>query len=265
VQRWITGREFDVFHGSHDGYERLANPVTHERWVINFKSGVWLVRDLANGTGEHELDIAWHLAPEILQGAASDPPYGSAGVTILPADEGAWTPSRKQEWWSPAYGRKVPGSTVHQNFHGELPAELANVFSTDTAVRETVSFRRLESDNNNLVAYQYTTESAQYWAIFAPAGMPWFVAEWNSDADLLCCVVIEGELQALMLCNGTYIERRNQRILSSTRPLSWCELVRRGADYEVASPERDYVTLQVGSDAGEPVSATTPSSERLDQ
>lgn len=33
VERWITGRQFDVFQGSHNGYERLANPVTHERWI----------------------------------------------------------------------------------------------------------------------------------------------------------------------------------------------------------------------------------------
>jgi len=265
VQRWITGREFDVFHAGHNGYERLANPVTHERWIVNFKRGVWLLRDVAHGSGEHELDIAWHLAPEIPEDAAlTGAPYGSASVMILPSEERAWTASGKQEWWSPAYGRKVPGTTLHQTFHGALPAELANILNTDTAVKEPASFRRPETDNKNLIAYEYTSGSTQYWAMFAPGGAPWLVAEWSSDADLLCAVVVEGEPQAILLCNGTYVDRRNQRILSSARPVSWCELVRRGADYEVDSPERDFVTLQPGSDAGEPVSAIQ-SSERLEQ
>ena len=55
VHRWHEGREFTLFHGSHDGYQRLTNPVTHSRWIIAWSDGVWLVRDLASGEGAHKL------------------------------------------------------------------------------------------------------------------------------------------------------------------------------------------------------------------
>jgi hypothetical protein len=78
-------------------------------------------------------------------------------------------------------------------------------------------------------------------------------------------VLIEGELHAIMLCNGTYLEYRNQRILSSAQPVSWCELARRGSEFELTSPERDLVTLHAALDREEPLSEAIQSSERLEQ
>jgi hypothetical protein len=49
AEGWISGKTFDLFVGSHDGYSRLANPVFHRRFVFALKSGFCLVRDLALG------------------------------------------------------------------------------------------------------------------------------------------------------------------------------------------------------------------------
>ena len=65
TEQWITGKDFDLFVGSHDGYTRLASPVVHRRWIVSLKSGLFLVRDFACGSGRHRLDISWHLGPEM--------------------------------------------------------------------------------------------------------------------------------------------------------------------------------------------------------
>jgi hypothetical protein len=93
VEQWITGETFDLFVGSHDGYNRLASPAVHQRWVFALKSGLFLVRDLARGAGEHRLDISWHLGPEMqmhvenvfrVRGTAS-------GLAVLCADKHGWS------------------------------------------------------------------------------------------------------------------------------------------------------------------------------
>ena len=65
TEGWITGENFDFFVGSHDGYSLLENPAIHRRWVFFRKPRFWLVRDLMLGTGKHQLDLRWHLNPEL--------------------------------------------------------------------------------------------------------------------------------------------------------------------------------------------------------
>ena len=65
AEKWISGKSFDLFAGSHDGYCRLQSPVVHRRWIFSLKKELWLVRDLASGGGEHQLDLFWHLNPSL--------------------------------------------------------------------------------------------------------------------------------------------------------------------------------------------------------
>src|SRR6202166_983148 len=65
VENWIVGKSFTSFVGSHNGYARLADPVVHRRHVLKIAGGLWLVRDIAFGRTEHELEIRWHFAPDL--------------------------------------------------------------------------------------------------------------------------------------------------------------------------------------------------------
>ena len=65
AENWIVGKSFTYFVGSHDGYARLADPVVHRRHVLKIAGGLWLVRDMALGRTEHELEIRWHFAPDL--------------------------------------------------------------------------------------------------------------------------------------------------------------------------------------------------------
>src|SRR5580700_9909688 len=65
AENWIAGKSFTYFVGSHNGYARLADPVVHRRHVLKIAGGVWLIRDVALGQAQHELDVRWHFAPDL--------------------------------------------------------------------------------------------------------------------------------------------------------------------------------------------------------
>jgi len=60
-----SSHEFD-FRGSHDGYERLADPVRHVRSVrFDGASNTLVVRDEVSAKKQHKVELFWHFAPEL--------------------------------------------------------------------------------------------------------------------------------------------------------------------------------------------------------
>ena len=60
---WITDERFDYVVGSHDGFMRLAEPAKHTRSILFIKNGYWMVRDVVETSGAHDLQARFHLAP----------------------------------------------------------------------------------------------------------------------------------------------------------------------------------------------------------
>lgn len=57
--------DFD-FRGSHDGYQRLADPVRHVRSVrYEADAGTLVVRDEVSARRPHGVELFWHFAPEL--------------------------------------------------------------------------------------------------------------------------------------------------------------------------------------------------------
>jgi hypothetical protein len=57
--------DFD-FRGSHDGYQRLADPVRHARNVrFDAATSTIVVRDEVSAQRAHRVELFWHFAPEI--------------------------------------------------------------------------------------------------------------------------------------------------------------------------------------------------------
>src|SRR5579863_4579652 len=65
TEQWVQGPSFDLLVVSHDGYQRLPQPCTHQRWVFSMKSGFYLVRDVVQGQGKHQLEVSWRLGQEM--------------------------------------------------------------------------------------------------------------------------------------------------------------------------------------------------------
>ena len=244
VERWITGRSFEVFTGSHDGYRRLQFPVTHERWVVHFRGLGWLIRDVALGSGNHTLDLAWHLGPNLsLEGENISTREGGTGLHFLVGRAVGWSQDLRDEFWSPAYGVRIPAKTIHVCFAGQLPTEFATFLQPIAGHRSaaTASLRCDTAEESVVRTYSYVSPQDQCGAVFAPNAKSWSHQGWSSDADLLCYHSSGGSLKSLLLCNASFVDWQGQRLWSSPRAVRWCELASRqehaGMEVVSISPE----------------------------
>jgi hypothetical protein len=96
--------------GRHHGYERLAQPVLHERTFRLLKaSGSLVIVDRLTGTGEHEVAWHFHLAPGVHAERAGETTVALASgvqrlrMTLPPGLRASIEPSG----YSPSYGVKV--------------------------------------------------------------------------------------------------------------------------------------------------------------
>jgi len=60
---WITEESFDYVVASHDGFTRLSEPVKHTRSILFIKKGYWVIRDLVQTAGDHQLQARLHFHP----------------------------------------------------------------------------------------------------------------------------------------------------------------------------------------------------------
>jgi len=61
---WSTTEKFDYVDGSHDGYQRLNDPVTHRRRICFIKPYFWLILDELTAGANHIYDQYFHLGPD---------------------------------------------------------------------------------------------------------------------------------------------------------------------------------------------------------
>ena len=113
--------------GKHHGYERLPEPVTHERtFRFHRESGDLVIVDRLDGRGRH--DVAWHFhfAPGVQARA-------DGGRVLLTAAGRTWTLTLPAETtvailaadYSPSYGVKIPCLAIDASARIELAGERA--------------------------------------------------------------------------------------------------------------------------------------------
>jgi hypothetical protein len=122
----------DVAVASHDGYERLPQPLRHRRSVLFVKPDYWIVADSLEGAGRHDLEFTFHFAPgvrlEASRGAWLASRHGSRFLLVPPAGaearvvEGSENPI--QGWVSYDYGHRQPAPVLECRVRAEMPARL---------------------------------------------------------------------------------------------------------------------------------------------
>ncbi len=247
---WITGKTFDLFAGSHDGYARLPSPVVHRRFVFSLKSRFCLVRDLAIGTREHQLehqlDLLWHIAPEFREHADQKNyfVYGDEGFRFVTVDGNAWKRNVERHPHSPVYGKQDQHNVLHYSATTRLPAEFVTLLLPSPSP-EIVDHKltMIASEVGSAVSrYRYQAGNEEH-DIFFGDGSRWNQTGWSSDAEFLYASRSgSGDRAILIWCNGTFVDWNGRTLVKSTRPVSHCEISGHEVP-EVVCSDNDAITV----------------------
>jgi Heparinase II/III-like protein/Heparinase II/III N-terminus len=225
VDCWMAGENFNYFVGSHSGYQRLSDPVRHTRTVFRLKSSFWLVRDVLEGSRRHHLQVSWHFAPgsiSTIPGGATFLADNQAALTVLFNANQNYSQRIVEGWYSPVYGRKRLSPVLQFSTEAELPAEfvtlLIPVLRVNTSPR---LLQAMEAGRNSVRtrAYQFSTSgNANYLFFFAGAPGRWEIGSWTSDARFLfCSASADDSPRHMVICDGTFVEVRGQRVFNSAK------------------------------------------------
>ncbi len=229
AENWVVGRSFTYFVGSHNGYARLVDPVLHRRHVLNLKGagGVWLVRDVALGKKEHELEIRWHFAPDLevraagkgrvevsKAGAAS----GGSCLTLVVPEDTVWHTGMKvtRTLLSPAYGAFEPAPLVRCHVRTVLPAETATALvPPGAAIFQEDELHLASMAQAAVQVYELDYHDQSQGFFFALGDEAWSFGPWSSDARVLYCRIEKEKLGHLVVIGGTRVAWQGQPLLKT--------------------------------------------------
>lgn len=260
VSLWAAGQRFDLFCGTHHGYQRLAVPVVHRRWVFCLKSKFWLVRDAAEGNGEHGLEIRWHFVPGFT--AEYTPPgftlmrsesAGGAwrGLALTPVESHGWSQEVRRGQVSPAYGVEEPAPVVCFAARTPIPCDFAVILQPVVEAPERLG-KFTRSAGEDVVRYAYRHGDGLHYFFFSDSGRAWAIDGWKSDARFVYLGLSEdGEDLRMAFCSGTFLDAPGQCVLASDRPLEKFEADGRSALSSDAQAPVDfkYGALRAAFDA----------------
>jgi heparinase II/III-like protein len=230
VQRtlWVAEQSFDLFEGIQSGYCRIPQPVTHRRLVFCRKSQFWLVYDVVEGRGTHELEVFWHFAPDVI--VEANWPGGlalrnSKGQRLaLLYEKGAGINFQTGTgWYSGAYGRNERSLFFRESCSTMLPAEFLTVLFPLHSVRDefgetAMSFKATES--NPVSGHTIHKGADRHVFFFGRGGQTWRAMGWESDARLLYCQFgKDGGIDHLILCEVSRATRYECTVFSSEKPV----------------------------------------------
>jgi hypothetical protein len=205
VEQWIQGESCDLLIASHNGYERLPEPVTHRRFAVSVRNGTYLIRDLVEGEGKHRLEIPWHLGPELrlVEHGLYRVKKASNGVALLAPEGHGWAEEVCKESCSLVYGQKSPMTVLKFSTYAALPAEFAVLLVTSEEThRLPGSFTKMAT-STNLHEYRYAGEHGESRYVFSARAASWSVGNLSSDAEFVCA--IQGsEERHLILAHGSF-------------------------------------------------------------
>ena len=251
VENWIVGKSFTYFVGCHDGYARLADPVVHRRHVLKIAGGLWLVRDVALGRTEHELEIRWHFAPDLEAQAvglgrvevsrsrsSSDTASGESGLSLIVPEETVWQAATEvsRTLVSPAYGAFQPAPLVRCHARVLLPAETATALVprrgavqpagerlTAPHIEQQIEPRLASMAQAAVQVYELDYHDESHGFFFALGDDAWSFGPWSSDSRVFYCRIEKDKLSQLVVIGGTYVAWQGQPLLKAAGPSNFFE------------------------------------------
>ena len=122
TERGAEDGEWVEYRGRHHGYERLPQPVTHERHFRFCRAnGLLLITDRVEGDGAHDLAWHFHLAPGV-EIAGEAPGRFVFGNGVVLTYDSALSAAVEAGWYSPSYGVRIPALTLALAARADIPA-----------------------------------------------------------------------------------------------------------------------------------------------
>lgn len=249
VEKWIVGREFDLFHGTQDGYLRLPSPVLHHRWVFHARDSFWLVRDVAEGSGSHQLDVCWHIGPTLRPENSSPFVFsdGRSDLAFLTPQGHTWAQSVGREYCSPAYGKRTSASVITFGAHAQLPVDFVTLLMAgEHGQLELGRLSRMnDSASGQTCGYLYRNSRQEHALFFAAHQGSWKLDAWGSDAEFLWWRLDRATDQyTLALCNGSYVDAGGHRVLTCGKTVSYAEVVSSAGKVELFSSDPEGIVVE---------------------
>lgn len=223
IENWANGQTFDLFVGSHDGYERLPDPVMHRRFVFHPKGGLWLVRDVMLGEREHCVESFWHFAPGIIleqQGPAISVKVSSTAEKaqqcslIFIAVGKEWKTEMGEGIISPAYGSKQSAPVLQLSTEAKLPLDCAVVFAAGTQTGNVGSFSTIDEGSLHARGYRYRQAETTEFIFFAEENGIWNCGPWSGDSKFFYCKLEGSRVAHVIMVAGSFVEWRGQSVVS---------------------------------------------------
>lgn len=207
-----------------------------------------MVRDLAEGQGSHQLEIAWHLGPTMSPAYSRDYLFsGKEGsLALLVPQSHGWSQSVTRDNWSPAYGRAERASVVTFGATAELPVDFATLLIAGESLEGTLgNLVRMTGSGTVVSGYSYSSAHQEHLFFFADRSGKWTLEPWASDADFLYASFDrEREEYALIFCNGSYADAGGHRVLTYGKRVSYAEILSTPMKVEIFSSDPEQVVLQ---------------------
>jgi hypothetical protein len=258
TEKWINGTHFDLFIGSHDTYA----PVTHRRFLFSRKSDFWFVRDVVEGSGEHNLEAYWHIAPEFTVSEGRFSRSNRDVLDVVSTADNRWRQTIGNGTWSPAYGEAQPAPVLYFSTVASLPTEFVTLFRS----RENASVRpgtlKTVGESSSVRAYVYAERDEEHRFFFATASQDWAADGWSSDAEFVYWGYDRRQDRGLLiLVGGTKIICAGQAIAECSKRAAFCEVLWESGHAQMMGTEDNRITVHDSafrSLMAEPVLSASP-------
>jgi hypothetical protein len=204
----------------------------HRRHVLKIAGGLGLVRDVALGGTEHELELRWHFASDLEvrtvslgrvevsePGAVPNKPI----LSLIAPEETVWATEVSRTLLSPAYGALRPAPLVRCHARVALPAETATALITHGVAIRKDEPRLATMAQAAVQVYELDYHDESHGFFFAPGDQAWSFGPWSSDCLMLYCRIQQEKLSHLVVVGGTYVAWQGQPLLQTLEPSRFFE------------------------------------------
>ncbi len=254
LHHWMTSATIDYVEASHNGYERLPQPVRHRRSALFLKPDYWFVRDEFTGAGTHQLDRYFHFTPGEL---TCDPEAGvvttrrASGETLalIPVErEGVETvilrngPAPCDGWLGVGYEKKIAAPVVRYRTARPVPATLHTLVAPLRGPACVPAVEPAASHGHAPLAgaFVVTVGARRDLLLFGQDGDVRAVSKtWVTDAHVAVVRLDErGEVAACALIGGSVLTADGATVLRLGTTIGFAALGRHGREVvvEVSEP-----------------------------